>query len=262
MELSFRMNEAGLSKMGTDWLRQLKERLNSGGMADHTPEGEPGGCPDSGVCGADRRVSLVYQQPGEDQYFQIFLNPDGTKADAIWSSTESREPELYTEDEMSAIEQHIQNTFGDFENVFHELCSRTSMWDICVVPPSEERGLHFTTLVTMGMGAHRMHVPEELAGIQAGAGGAGDCPAAGLETGWGIHGGGTVVLAHWPLESAGPPANCQRYLAGVGAHDGQAIALLQRARSSAPPFSLVPRARRRAARSALCPAARRSTSIR
>ena len=30
VELSFRMNEAGLSKMGTDWLRQLKERLDSG----------------------------------------------------------------------------------------------------------------------------------------------------------------------------------------------------------------------------------------
>ena len=33
--------------------------------------------------------------------------------------------------------------------------------DICVVPPSEERD--YCTLVTMGMGAHRMNVPEELA---------------------------------------------------------------------------------------------------
>ena len=33
--------------------------------------------------------------------------------------------------------------------------------DICVVPPSEERDYY--TLVTMGMGAHRMNVPEELA---------------------------------------------------------------------------------------------------
>ena len=42
-ELSFRMNEAGLSKMGTDWLRQLKERLDSGKWLTHTPEGEPEG---------------------------------------------------------------------------------------------------------------------------------------------------------------------------------------------------------------------------
>ena len=36
---------------------------------------------------------------------------------------ESREPELYTEEEMSVVEQHIKNTFGEFENVFHELVS-------------------------------------------------------------------------------------------------------------------------------------------
>ena len=161
VELSFRMNEAGLSKMGTDWLRQLRDRLDSGEWLTHTPEGEPEGVLIAVFVEQTRRVSLVYQQPGEDQYFQIFLNPDGTKADAIWSSTENREPELYTEDEMSAIEQHIQNTFGDFENVFHELVSPDIHVDICVVPPSEERDYY--TLVTMGMGAHRMHVPEELA---------------------------------------------------------------------------------------------------
>ena len=62
---------------------------------------------------------------------------------------------------MSAIEQHIKNTFGEFENVFHELVSPDIHVDICVVPPSDERDYY--TLVTMGMGAHRMNVPEELA---------------------------------------------------------------------------------------------------
>ena len=161
VELSFRMNEAGLSKMGTDWLRQLKERLDSGEWLTHTPEGEPEGVLIAVFVEQTRRVSLVYQQPGEDQYFQIFLNPDGTKADAIWSSTDSRGPEVYTEDEMSAIEQHIKNTFGEFENVFHELVSPDIHVDICVVPPSEARDYY--TLVTMGMGAHRMNVPVELA---------------------------------------------------------------------------------------------------
>ena len=108
-----------------------------------------------------RHIGLVYQQPGEDQYFQIFLNPDGTKADAFWSSRKNSEPEVYSEDEMSAIEQHIKNTFGEFENVFHELVSPDIHVDICVVPPSDERDYY--TLVTMGMGAHRMNVPEELA---------------------------------------------------------------------------------------------------
>ena len=161
VELSFRMNEAGLSKMGTDWLRQLKERLDSGEWLTHTPEGEPEGILTGVFVDQTRRIGLVYQQPGDDQYFQIFLNPDGTKADAFWSSRKNSEPEVYSEDEMSAIEQHIKNTFGEFENVFHELVSPDIHVDICIVPPTEERDYY--TLVTMGMGAHRMNVPEELA---------------------------------------------------------------------------------------------------
>ena len=161
VELSFRMNEAGLSKMGTVWLRQLKERLDSGEWLTHTPEGEPEGILTGVFVDQTRRIGLVYQQPGDDLYFQIFLNPDGTKADAFWSSRKNSEPEVYSEDEMSAIEQHIKNTFGEFENVFHELVSPDIHVDICVVPPSERR--NYYTLVTMGMGAHRMNVPKELA---------------------------------------------------------------------------------------------------
>ena len=70
-------------------------------------------------------------------------------------------PEVYTEEEMEAIEGHIERHFGKFENVFHEIVSPDIHVDICVVPPSEERD--YCTLVTMGMGAHRMNVPEELA---------------------------------------------------------------------------------------------------
>ena len=99
VELSFRMNEAGLSKMGTDWLLQLKERLDSGKWLTHTPEGEPEGILTGVFVDQLRRIGLVYQHPGEDQYFQIFLNPDGTKADAFWSSRKNSEPEVYSEDE-------------------------------------------------------------------------------------------------------------------------------------------------------------------
>ena len=70
-------------------------------------------------------------------------------------------PEVYTEEEMEAIEGHIQQYFGKFENVFHEIVSPDIHVDICMVPPTEERDYY--TLVTMGMGAHRMNVPEELA---------------------------------------------------------------------------------------------------
>ena len=90
--------------MGTDWLRQLRDRLDSGEWLTHTPEGEPEGVLIAVFVEQARRVSLVYQQPGDDQYFQLFLNPDGTKADAMWSSAETGEPEVYTEEEMEAVE--------------------------------------------------------------------------------------------------------------------------------------------------------------
>ena len=84
-------------------------------------------------------------------------DPDGEVAE----DEENGVPEVYTEEEMEAVEAHIQQYFGKFENVFHELSSPDIHVDICVVPPTEERDYY--TLVTMGMGAHRMNVPEELA---------------------------------------------------------------------------------------------------
>ena len=84
-------------------------------------------------------------------------DPDGEAAE----DEENGVPEVYTEEEMEAVEAHIQQYFGPFENVFHELDSLDIHVDICIVPPSEERDYY--TLVTMGMGAHRMNVPEALA---------------------------------------------------------------------------------------------------
>ena len=91
-------------------------------------------------------------------------DPDDDGDDPDGEASEDEEacvPEVYTEEEMEAVEGHIQQYFGKFENVFHELSSPDIHVDICVVPPSEERDYY--TLVTMGMGAHRMNVPEELA---------------------------------------------------------------------------------------------------
>ena len=84
-------------------------------------------------------------------------DPDGEMPE----DEEAGVPEVYTEEEMEAVEGHIQQYFGKFENVFHELSSPDIHVDICVVPPSQERDYY--TLVTMGMGAHRMNVPEALA---------------------------------------------------------------------------------------------------
>lgn len=75
--------------------------------------------------------------------------------------TECASPEVYTQAQWDAVEAHITKYFGDYPNVFHEIVSPDIHVDICVIPPSEEKDYY--TLVTMGMGAHRMNVPSELA---------------------------------------------------------------------------------------------------
>jgi len=71
-----------------------------------------------------------------------------------------RLPKVYSEKEIDAVEAHISRFFGKYENVLHEIVSPDIHVDIAVIEPTEER--NYYTLVTMGMGAHRMNVPKEL----------------------------------------------------------------------------------------------------
>ena len=68
--------------------------------------------------------------------------------------------ELYSEKEMELLENHISSSFGEIHKVFHEIVSPDIHVDICWIAPTLERNYH--TLVTMGMGAHRMAVPRVL----------------------------------------------------------------------------------------------------
>ncbi len=70
-------------------------------------------------------------------------------------------PEVYEQDEIDALEEYICENYGDFPNVFHEIISPDIHVDVAMIPPEGERDYY--TLVTMGMGAHKMNVPEELA---------------------------------------------------------------------------------------------------
>ena len=45
----------------------------------------------------------------------------------------------YTEEEAAEVESFIADTFGDFENVFHEIFSPDIHVDICIIPPDDER---------------------------------------------------------------------------------------------------------------------------
>jgi tetratricopeptide (TPR) repeat protein len=73
---------------------------------------------------------------------------------------EACHPEIYTEEEMDCIQTHVERYFGTNKNVFHELVSPDIHVDILVIEPGKRH--NYYVLVTMGMGAHRMNLPEEL----------------------------------------------------------------------------------------------------
>ena len=64
---------------------------------------------------------------------------DHSDNDDTQDEEEFSNPEVYTEEEMEAVEGHIQQYFGKVENVFHEIVSPDIHVDICMVPPTEER---------------------------------------------------------------------------------------------------------------------------
>jgi hypothetical protein len=69
-------------------------------------------------------------------------------------------PEYYSEENLNALEAHIEKYFGSYQNVFHEIESPDIHVDIAVIEPSPRR--NYYTLVTMGMGARKMKTPPDL----------------------------------------------------------------------------------------------------
>ncbi len=79
---------------------------------------------------------------------------------------EEFDPELYDDEEIDALEEHIKDYFGEFPTTLHEIVSPDIHVDVCIVPPTPER--NYYTLITEGMGAHIMDLPEELSDEQYG----------------------------------------------------------------------------------------------
>lgn len=67
---------------------------------------------------------------------------------------------LYNDQELDLYESYIMKEFGHYDEVIHEIVSPDIHLDIIVVPPTEEN--NYYKLITMGMGAYRMNIPEEL----------------------------------------------------------------------------------------------------
>lgn len=66
--------------------------------------------------------------------------------------------EVYTKEELECFHTAAEKAFGRVECVFHENFSPDLHIDILWIPPHEN--CPFNTLCTMGVGAHRMNVPE------------------------------------------------------------------------------------------------------
>lgn len=67
---------------------------------------------------------------------------------------------IYTEKEINTYEKFIADNFGNYDKIFHEIISPNIHLDIIIIPPTEKSNCY--RLVTMGMGAHKMNVPENL----------------------------------------------------------------------------------------------------
>lgn len=65
---------------------------------------------------------------------------------------------FYSEQDEERYEKHIESSIGPFPQVYHELVSEGFHLDVLPVPPTEKR--NDLTLITMGMGAFPMAVPE------------------------------------------------------------------------------------------------------
>ena len=79
-------------------------------------------------------------------------------------SAKTYRPEMYEQEDWDAVEAHLEKYFGPCGNVFHEIISPDIHVDIYIMNPTPER--NYYVLSTFGMGAHRMNVPEELAGMK------------------------------------------------------------------------------------------------
>lgn len=77
------------------------------------------------------------------------------------AQSESFAPEMYSEKEMEVVGRFISQNFGGIPTVYREIVSPDIHVDICIIPPDKER--KYCTLVTMGMGAHKMNTPPEFA---------------------------------------------------------------------------------------------------
>ena len=66
---------------------------------------------------------------------------------------------LYSEEELDQYDRYIIEQFGEYQEVFHEIVSPDIHLDVIIIPPTEKN--YYFKLITMGMGAYKMNVPDQ-----------------------------------------------------------------------------------------------------
>lgn len=112
-------------------------------------------------------LAIEMKKESESGFFYMWTDDIGKAKDTaltMWRrAINAREenkmlPEYYSEKEMDEVSDFIEETFGEYEFVMHEIVSPDIHLDIAIIPPAKER--NYYTLCTIGAGAHRMDVPD------------------------------------------------------------------------------------------------------
>jgi hypothetical protein len=67
--------------------------------------------------------------------------------------------EAYSDEEVISLEMFIEDNIGEYNNVLRDISTTDISCDLLLIPPNDEH--EFYTLVTCGMGAHKMTVPSD-----------------------------------------------------------------------------------------------------
>lgn len=86
----FRMNEAGLSKMNLEWLKERKRRLENPDLLTQSAGSGKTGFLHMVFFGMDYRICLIYKLLHEDLYFQLWILEDGSLSSSPDPSKEDR----------------------------------------------------------------------------------------------------------------------------------------------------------------------------
>lgn len=112
-------------------------------------------------------LAIEMKKESESGFFYMWTDDSGKAKEtaltmwrrALNARGENRTlPEYYSGGEMNEVSDFIEETFGEYDFVMHEVVSPDIHLDIAIIPPTDER--NYYTLCTMGAGAHRMDVPD------------------------------------------------------------------------------------------------------